>query len=219
LIERSIKKNMSEETERHQQILEAAFAEFAHKGFHGATIKSIAKAAGLQAPSLIYWYFPTKEDLFQAVIAARSPFLQAVLDPTPWLDLPPEEALPLLGRGYLSALEQPDVQQMGRLILSEVARRPHIAEMVSQRFILRALDFLKIYLVHQVELGRLRPHDVRVSARAFIGMLLPQALSIVFFPALRAGGLTSAEHLNTAIEIFLGGLRPAKPIFRTLKTE
>ena len=54
-----------QEPERREQILKAAFEEFAAKGFKGATIKSIAEAAGLQSPALIYWYFPDKEALFR----------------------------------------------------------------------------------------------------------------------------------------------------------
>jgi TetR/AcrR family transcriptional regulator len=60
----------------------------------------------------------------------------------------------------------------------------------------------------QIELGRLRPHDTRSSARAFIGMLIPQLAGKLFFPALVEDGLTDEEHLETAINIFLSGLRP-----------
>lgn len=199
-----------EEIERRIQILRAAFDEFASKGFKGATIKSIAKAAGLQSPSLIYWYFPTKEDLFQAVISELSPFFQMVVDPALLWDRPPEEVLPMLARGYLGMLENnPLMQRMARLMFSEVVRRPEVAEMFGQRFILRVLDFLKSYLSRQVELGRLRPHDSRAGARAFMGMLIPQAFSMILLPSLRAGGPTNEEHIATAVEIFLNGLRPA----------
>ena len=40
---------MADELDRRAQILEAAFEEFSAKGFKGATIKSIARAAGLQS--------------------------------------------------------------------------------------------------------------------------------------------------------------------------
>ena len=72
----------------------------------------------------------------------------------------------------------------------------------------RVLDFLKAYLERQIELGRLRPHDVRSSARAFIGMLVPQLAGKMFFPALAEDGLTDEDHLETAVNVFLGGLQP-----------
>ncbi len=40
---------MADELDRRAQILEAALEEFSAKGFKGATIKSIARAAGLQS--------------------------------------------------------------------------------------------------------------------------------------------------------------------------
>lgn len=197
----------TEEPDRRQQILDAALEEFAHKGFRGATIKSIAQTAGLQSPSLIYWYFPTKEDLFQAIIQSHSPFLQAVFDPTSLMEKPPEEVLPFLARGYLEMAGQGVIPRLARLIISEIVRRPEMADMMADKFLLRVLGFLKNYLAHQVELGRLRPHDTRASARAFMGMLMPQALSLLVFPSLLQDGLTSEEHVETAVSIFLSGLK------------
>jgi TetR/AcrR family transcriptional regulator len=63
-------------------------------------------------------------------------------------------------------------------------------------------------MARQVELGRLRPHDVRSSARAFVGMLLPQAGGKLIFPTIRDDGLTDEEHVDNAVGIFLEGLRP-----------
>ena len=72
----------------------------------------------------------------------------------------------------------------------------------------KVLGFLKVYLEHQIELERLKPHDARSSARAFIGMLMPQLAGQLFFPALLEDGLTDEEHLKTAVNIFLEGLKP-----------
>lgn len=199
---------MNEETERRQQIIEAAFQEFAHKGFKGATIKSIAQAAGLSAPSLIYWYFPTKEDLFQAVVESRSAFFQAVGQAEMLLDLPPETLLPNMAHAYLSMTQDPEIPPMIRLMVAELSQRPEMAELISQRLMVPMLTFLKRYLTRQVELGRLRPHDVRASSRVFIGLLIPQAVGQAFFPALREDGLTNEEHIAAAIDLFLHGLKP-----------
>ena len=199
---------MPEEVDRRGQILDAAFEEFSEKGFKGATIKSIAGAAGLQSPALIYWYFPDKEALFREVLGTKIPVLRAVRDPAGLLDLPPEEVLPTIARGYLSTFDNPAAQRMVRLIMGEAMRRPEIAEIFASAVIKRVLGFLKSYMARQIELGRLRPHDVRSSARAFIGMLLPQAGGKLFFPVIREDGLTDEEHIETAVNVFLKGLRP-----------
>ena len=195
-----------QEPERREQILKAAFEEFAAKGFKGATIKSIAEAAGLQSPALIYWYFPDKEALFREVLRSQVPVLRAVADPAPIMDLPPEEVLPRLGRAYF-AFEQFDVRML-QLMVGEAVRRPEVAEMFIRNGPGKVLEFLKLYLEHQIELGRLKPHDARSSARAFIGMLMPQLAGQLFFPALLEDGLRDEEHLKTAVTIFLEGLKP-----------
>ena len=195
-----------QESDRREQISKAAFEEFAAKGFKGATIKSIAEAAGLQSPALIYWYFPDKEALFREVLSSQVPVLRAVADPAPMMDLPPEEVLPRLGRAYF-AFEQFDVRML-QLVVGEAVRRPEVAEMFVRNGPGKVLEFLKVYLEHQIELGKLKPHDARSSARAFIGMLMPQLAGQLFFPALLEDGLTDEEHLKTAVSIFLEGLEP-----------
>ncbi len=198
---------MAEDTDRRGQILGAAFDQFAEHGFRGATIKGIAKAAGLQSAALIYWYFPTKEALFQSVIERNLPFLQLMTDPAPLLDRPPQEALPIIARTYLASFERPLARRLARLILPEMLHRPELAEAIAGRFVGRVLGFLSTYLSHQVSLNRLRPHDVRSSARVFIGMLAPQALLTVALPSIaKTDGLTNEEHISTAVRIFLDGL-------------
>jgi AcrR family transcriptional regulator len=194
-----------QETERREQISKAAFEEFAAKGFKGATIKSIAEAAGLQSPALIYWYFPDKEALFREVLSSRAPIVKAVSDPAPMMDLPPEEILPRIGWAYL-AFDRFNTRAL-QLVIGEAVRRPEVAEMFVRSGPERVLNFLKAYLGHQIQLGRLRPHDVRSSARAYIGMLIPQLAGNLFFPALLEDGLTNEEHLKTAVDIFIEGLR------------
>ena len=197
-----------EEVDRRGQIVDAAFEEFSEKGFKGATIKSIARAAGLQSPALIYWYFPDKEALFREVLGSKIPVLRAVREPSGLLDQPPEKVLPTIARGYLSTFDDPAAQRMVRLIMGEAIRRPEIAQLFGSAVVKRVLGFLKRYMARQVELGRLRPHDVRSSARAFIGMLLPQAGGKLLFPAIKEDGLRDEEHIENAVNLFLKGLRP-----------
>ena len=195
-----------EESDRRVQILDAAFEEFSEKGYKGATIKGIARAAGLQSPALIYWYFPDKEALFREVLGAKVPVVRAVAEPDGLMELPPEEVLARLGRAYF-AFERIDKRVL-KLVIGEAIRRPEVAETFVRSGPARVMDFLKAYMERQIELGRLRPHDARSSARAFIGMLVPQLAGKLFFPALVEDGLTDEEHLETAIDIFLSGLRP-----------
>ena len=199
---------MPQESTRREQILDAAFEQFAAKGFKGATIKGIARAAELRSPTLIFHYFPNKNALFSKILelqALKAPFMQVISDPASIIDLPPEEVLKRLGASLFQF--QATQQQTIRLIVGEVFRHQELTEMWIRIGPGRVLSFLEIYLGHQVELGRLRPHDTRSSARAFVGMLMPQVMGPVFFPTLLEAGSTDEEHLETVIEIFLAGLR------------
>lgn len=197
---------MAEDHDRRAQILDAAFEEFAAKGFQGATIKSIARAARMQSPALIYWYFPTKEALFQAVLSAHAPILQAIVTPDTLMDRPPEEVLPLLARALLATAGDPVAQRLLRLVIGEALRHQELAGALVAGGPQRVLGFLSAYLERQIARGRLRPHNTASSARAFIGMLIPQAAGKGLLPALAEGGPTDEAHIATAVDIFLRGL-------------
>ena len=66
-----------------QAILDAALALFSERGFFGASLRDIAGAVGVRE-SALYHYFPSKDALFEALIAAdqdtRRERLAAVLD-------------------------------------------------------------------------------------------------------------------------------------------
>ena len=202
---------MSQESDRRAQIVQAAFDEFAAKGFRGATIKSIAAAARLQSTALIYWYFPTKEALFQAVLEAHAPIVQTTLDPGALFAQPPKEALPAIARAFVATAAQPRVRQIMQLTLPEALRRPDVAAAFVAAGPARVLALLSAYLAHQVAAGRLRPHDTRAGARAFMGMLIPQVAGHAFLPALLDDAPGDEEYIATAIGIFLCGLQPDEP--------
>ncbi len=54
--------------ERRDEILEAAMAEFAERGLHGASTEEIAKRAGISQP-YIFRLFGSKKDLYKASVA------------------------------------------------------------------------------------------------------------------------------------------------------
>ncbi|PSR33446.1 MAG: TetR/AcrR family transcriptional regulator [Sulfobacillus benefaciens] len=57
-------------------IIQGARVVFAEKGFR-ASMRDIARAAGISTTSLIFWYFKDKEALFLAVVEDSSPLSQA----------------------------------------------------------------------------------------------------------------------------------------------
>ncbi len=65
---------------REQAILEAATRVFTEKGYHGATMRAIARAASV-ATGTLYLYFPSKEAVFVALVdELREVVLNAILE-------------------------------------------------------------------------------------------------------------------------------------------
>lgn len=67
--------------QRREEILAAAKATFAEKGYHATTIGDVATAAGVSYGS-IYWYFDSKEALFHALMDHQEAALRAHIDRT-----------------------------------------------------------------------------------------------------------------------------------------
>jgi AcrR family transcriptional regulator len=180
----------------------------AEHGFRGASIKRIAERAGLKSPALIYWYFKDKHALLEAVFQRMAPFLSTVADAeASSLDEPPELLLPRLVTGFMTAIQQPQTGRFVRILLSEFARHPAVANFFAERGPMVVLRFLERYFARQMELGRLRPHDPRASARAFMGMLLVYALGREIFPGVVGAGFPSPKVYGQQItDIFLKGL-------------
>lgn len=71
--------------ERKQQLVDAAMALFAERGYGATRIRDICDGAGV-AKGLFYWYFPTKLDLFSELVRSMRLRLRraqaAAMDPT-----------------------------------------------------------------------------------------------------------------------------------------
>lgn len=61
---------------RRRQILTAAKSVFAEQGFQASTMADVAKAAGVSYGA-VYWYFPAKDELFQALMEMEEEALRA----------------------------------------------------------------------------------------------------------------------------------------------
>jgi AcrR family transcriptional regulator len=195
-----------ENGDRRQQIIEAALKVFSTKGFHKATNKDIAQAAGGISPGLIYWYFKDKEDLFLSIIRERAAIFQLADHPERLMELPPREGLALIGRTYLSIFKMPGNVAILRMLVGEAIRFPQIAEMFYKQAARRFLGLLSQYLQHQVDLGRLRPHNTQIAARSFLGMFVVNVVTRELMRDPEMLATPDEQLLATVLDIFLGGL-------------
>jgi AcrR family transcriptional regulator len=196
--------------DRRQQILEGALRVFSKHGFHKASIKMIAREAGIKSSALIYHYFEDKKALLEAIVRENTPLGKLPLIDekirSEMMDIPPEVALPQLMKMILSTQQNPEVIGLIRIFMSEAVRMPEVAEAAYDMQQLN-LDLLAAYLKRQIELGRLRPHNPEVSARVLISTLLINFLATHVFTKLAAGFGDPDAYVDQVVAIFLNGLR------------
>ena len=192
---------------RRDEIVQAALNVFAEQGFHKASIKQIAAAAGLKSPSLIYWYFKDKEELLYAVMSSLTPVFDLAANADTVMDMPPEEVLPLLAQGFSTIVTNPNAIRIIKIFLSEAVRSAESITPATQNAE-RVLNFLISYLGRQIDLGRLRPHNPQTSSRAFVWMLFGYLMTHEIIPQMGVGLPDVDSYKREIIEIFLIGLRP-----------
>lgn len=195
-------------SQRRQQIIDGALKVFASKGFEQATNKEIAEAAGIGSPGLIYHYFSDKADLFVHVLKQHMPVLKLLVQPEALCERPPREVLTLFGNEFLKIQHNPTGLAMFKLLLSEAARRPMVAEMIDRIGPGRAIPFLRRYLEHQMALGRLRRVDSAVAARVFIGSIIAYLLTRELLHHADVEAMSPDTMVETTVDIFLHGMQP-----------
>jgi AcrR family transcriptional regulator len=174
--------------DRREDILQASLHLFADKGFHGTSMRDIARHANI-TEGLIYHYFASKRDLFRAIIDEYSflPLLRTLPDLAEQLDL--RGLLIVLARGFFDVLRQN--AQLTRVLLQEIQVFPEEKEAFFADAVGQSI----------AELGEIL--DGRMGARAR-GQVDPQVAARLFFNALLAffveQELLGGKHLLPADE-------------------
>lgn len=155
--------------DRREDILQASLHLFAERGFHGTSMRDIARAANI-TEGLIYHYFASKRDLFRAIIEEYSflPLLRALPDLAEQLDL--RGVLIVLARGFFDVLHQNT--KLTRLLLQEVQVFPEEKEAFFADAVGESISELARILDARMS-DRARPQvDPQVAARLFFNALL-----------------------------------------------
>jgi AcrR family transcriptional regulator len=128
---------------RRQAILEAALSVFAERGFAAARLDDVAARAGV-AKGTLYLYFHSKEDLFEGLIRnAVSPLLEQVAKVAAAPRLPPTKALETFFSLFETEVLGSNRKLLLRLIISEGARFPALAEIYHREVVTRGLGLMR----------------------------------------------------------------------------
>jgi AcrR family transcriptional regulator len=180
---------------------------FGARGFGATSLDDIARAVGVAKQTLLYW-FPSKDELLDAVLAQTAQELAAVIEAA--VRSAPDDPLATI-EAVVKAVFRPAVRRPALLgLVREVSRlSPDHAERLTvqvQPFVRRAVD----YLQEQMDAGALRRADpglvVALAYATVTGIATePEALRAVQWPVTPAG---LRRLRNELIAFVLAALRP-----------
>jgi TetR/AcrR family transcriptional regulator, fatty acid metabolism regulator protein len=159
---------------RRDQILGAAIQVFAEKGFQRATIRDVAKAAGI-ADGTIYNYFENKTALIMGILNRmnETEHRDEDLGQAVGMDLR-EFFKTYIGKRYTYMTEEG--LDILRAILPEVLVNPELREAYMEQIIMPTFALSEKHFAKLVEDGTIRPVDVPLTLRlissTFLGLML-----------------------------------------------
>ena len=193
---------------RPAELLDAALAVFAEKGFAAARMEDIAARAGA-AKGTLYLYFPSKEAVFEALVRTLI---------VPNLDLAEAAAAshrgpiaPLLRRAaplLAAIIRDGRLVVLPRLLIGELHRFPELARFYEATVVDRALGLIARLHRQGVETGEFRRQDSEAVARLVVAPMLMLAVWRAVFAPHEAEPLDPARVLDAHVETLLRGLAP-----------
>lgn len=191
--------------DRRNQILDTATELFARQGFEGTTTREIAERAHVNE-AIIFRHFPTKEELYWAVIEHQCQLSQGRADIEARLESGTDDREIFVGiaEDFLRRREQDD--RLGRLLLFSALENHRLSHRFFQTHIAQLYERLGEYIRERIEAGAFRPVDPVLAARAFMGMLVYHFMIQELFGARNHLKKTRSEVAEELVDIWLHGM-------------
>jgi AcrR family transcriptional regulator len=192
--------------DRPAEIVEAALAVFAEKGFAAAKLDEIAARAGV-SKGAVYLYFETKEDIFRAVVdQALAPNITAVkamiaAHPGPLADLLRGIAAHL---GHV--IETTAIGGVLKMVVGEARNFPEIARVWHDDLVVHALAAMTGAIAAAQARGEVKPGDPRAFALQMVSPVLMAVLWRETFVPIGAAPFDIPAVLRQHVDTLLTGM-------------
>jgi AcrR family transcriptional regulator len=191
---------------RPQEILEAALAVFAEKGFAATRMEDIAARAGV-TKGTIYLYFPSKEDVFKSLV--RQTFggtLNRVVEAAAAYQGSARELLALVLRTIGTFLRTSDRVVLPKIILAESGNFPELVRFYRFEVIEKGLGLLTSIVRQGIAQGEFREIAPEHAARLCVAPLLLGALWRTTFAPFDPEPYDIEALIETHVNVLLRGL-------------
>jgi AcrR family transcriptional regulator len=194
---------------RPQELLEAALALFVEKGFAATRSEEVASRAGVSKGTL-YLYFPSKEELFKAVVRQNlTALIGEGLELVGSFEGTTSELLTCLMHEWWSRVVNTNASGIFKIMLSEARNFPELAQFYVDEVVMPARQLIGGTIERGVARGEFRALPVDDVVHALIAPVLFMAMhkhSLV--PCnLRGIELDPQSFMATQLELILRGLQ------------
>ena len=198
-------RNERRKDQRPEEILEAAIAEFATRGYAETRLEDVASRAGI-SKGLVYVYFRTKEELFKA--AVRTLLVPRVEALRKQLEASAESSEALIRGPILGLMKQVVGSRLGyviRLMVAEGPKHPDLTAFYHEQVVSRGMALLRWIIARGVERGEFKPSPVMDFPQLFVA---PVLMSLIWKMLMeRHQHLDADAMLEAHIDILLGALK------------
>jgi AcrR family transcriptional regulator len=190
---------------RPDEVLEAALDLFALNGFAATRMEDIAKAAGM-SKAAIYLYFPSKSDVFKALVEQRVAAIDQHFHQALALKQgDPIEGLRALAKMWAISANDLRTAALPRIILAEAPRFPELADFYHKTVIDRTQGALIDLIVKGQQAGQFRAMEPILAARALVSPLIFEILRRQAFPS-QGANLPLSEVIDVFFDPFINGI-------------
>jgi TetR/AcrR family transcriptional regulator, mexJK operon transcriptional repressor len=203
---------------KRRAILEAATRVFLEKGYDGTSMDDVATLAAVSKPT-VYKHFADKEQLFAEIIRTTANQVDDLIRLVAETLVDPgdvENGLTELARRFITALMQPQMLRLRRLVIANADRFPDVGRIWYELGFERVLATLASCFQRLAQHQLLRLDDPVLAANHFVGLLLWIPLNKAMFSGEHHASKAELErYARAAARAFLGGygrsFLPASP--------
>lgn len=193
---------------RRKAFVDAAREGFFTNGYAGTTMSSIASKVG-GSKTTLWSYFPSKEDLFEAVVDdIVEQYGDALAVDLP-LDEPVPEVLRRFGNLLMTKLTATPILSLFRLVVGEAERFPHLAKTFYDRGPRRGKARAAEWAAEKMARGELRMGNPLRAVQHFTGLCQSGLYQFAVLGLSEGRDLSRlAAEIDDAVDIFYRAWKP-----------
>jgi AcrR family transcriptional regulator len=199
---------------RHGEILDAALAVFAEKGFAAARMDDIAARAGV-TKGTIYLYFENKEAVFKALVRESiGAELTQILENVRAHEGSSRDLLRNILTVFGHFMRSSDRVVLPKILVAEAGNFPELAHFYREEIIDKGLGAMSVVIARGIERGEFREVEPQYAARLCIAPILLAIMWRTTFAQFDSEPFDYQGFFDTHLDVLLRGLSPdgdAKP--------